>query len=123
MRASSRSAPMRPIRSRGVRTLASRGSITADIMAVEPGDRHIIGDLQPQTLALERRADREVIVGAENAVELWIFAARPAHQLNPRRIGRGLLHHHAVGRHPGVKHRLLVPLLFDDSTFIKTRPR
>lgn len=76
MRASSRSAPMRPIRSRGVRTLASRGSITADIMAVEPGDRHIIGDLQPQTLALERRADREVIVGAEDAVELRIFAAR-----------------------------------------------
>ena len=34
-----------------------------------------------------------------------------------------MLHHHAVGRHPGVKHRLLVPLLFDDSTFIKTRPQ
>lgn len=77
MRASSRSAPIAPFPLARVRTLASRGSITADIMAVEPGDRHIIGDLQPQTLALERRADREVIVGAENAVELWIFAARP----------------------------------------------
>ena len=92
-------------------------------MAVEPGDRHIIGDLQPQTLAFKRRADRKVIVGTEDTVKLRIFAARLTHQLNTRRVGRRLLHHHAIGRHPGVEHRLLVPLLFDDSSFIETRPQ
>jgi hypothetical protein len=36
--------------------------VRADIVTVETGYRHVVRDFQPQTLTLERRADREVIV-------------------------------------------------------------
>ena len=43
-------------------------------MAVEPGNCHIIGDLQPQALALKGRADREVIVIPSRTVPQGISA-------------------------------------------------
>ena len=48
MRASSRSAPMRPIRSRGVRTLASRGSITWPIYIGQVMEPRLASVLTPR---------------------------------------------------------------------------
>ena len=75
-RASRRSAPICPMRSRGVSAGQLRHHHLTDIMAVETGDRHVLRDRQPLPLALEGRADRRVIVGAEDTVDLRIIALR-----------------------------------------------
>jgi hypothetical protein len=46
------------MRSRGVSARQTRLHYLANVVTVEPGDRHIIRNFESQTLAFERRADR-----------------------------------------------------------------
>ena len=66
------------------------------------------------------RADRQIIISTEHAIQLRIFPPRLANQFNTGRVRRRLLNHHAIRHQACIQHRLFVSLLFDDSTFVET---
>ncbi len=79
---------MLPIRSRGSGRLPDAVSITADVMTIKYGDRHVVRILAPGAGIRRPPPPAEVIVGAKiYRPSCGPFASRTAHEFDTGRVG------------------------------------
>ncbi len=82
----------------------------ADVEGVAAGDGNLLRHRDPLGLALQQGADGQVIVGAEDAVEVGVARQRLIEQLAAEGKGGGLLGQQVLAGEAEVLHRLVVAL-------------